>query len=67
MEAYRLFPGKDTFFLKTNSFNRLAGNKILMQQIKDGVSEEEIRKSWEPALSNFKAIRKKYLLYEDFE
>jgi uncharacterized protein YbbC (DUF1343 family) len=67
MEAYKLFPGKDSFFLKTNSFNRLAGNKVLMQQIKDGVSEEEIRKSWEPALSDFKAIRKKYLLYDDFE
>ena len=67
MEAYRLFPGKDSFFLKSNSFNRLAGNDILMQQIKDGKSEEEIRKSWEPKLSEFKAIRKKYLLYPDFE
>jgi len=67
IEAYKLFPGKDTFFLKTNSFNRLAGNDILMEQIKDGKSEEEIRKSWEPALTEFKSIRKKYLLYPDFE
>lgn len=67
MDAYKIFPGKDSFFLKTNSFNRLAGNDILMQQIKDGKSEEEIRKTWEPKLSEFKAIRKKYLLYEDFE
>jgi uncharacterized protein YbbC (DUF1343 family) len=67
MEAYKLFPGKDSFFLKTNSFNRLAGNDMLMQQIKDGVSEKEIRKSWEDGLIKFKAIRKKYLLYEDFE
>jgi uncharacterized protein YbbC (DUF1343 family) len=67
IEAYKIFPGKDTFFLKTNSFNRLAGNDVLMQQIKDGKSEEEIHKSWEPALSEFKKIRKKYLLYEDFE
>ncbi len=67
MEAYKLFPGKDTFFLKTNSFNRLAGNDVLMQQIKDGKSEEEIHKSWEPALSEFKKIRKKYLFYEDFK
>jgi uncharacterized protein YbbC (DUF1343 family) len=67
IEAYKIFPGKDTFFLKTNSFNRLAGNNVLMQQIKTGLSEEEIRRSWEPALSNFKAIRKKYLLYDDFE
>jgi uncharacterized protein YbbC (DUF1343 family) len=37
-----------------------------MQQIIDGTSEEEIRKSWEPALSNYKEIRKKYLLYKDF-
>ena len=67
IEAYKLFPGKDSFFLKSNSFNRLAGNDILMQQIKEGKSEEEIRKSWEPALHEFKIIRKKYLLYEDFE
>lgn len=67
IEAYKLFPGKDSFFLKTNSFNRLAGNNILMQQIKDGKTEEDIRKSWEPALAEFKKIRKKYLMYDDFE
>jgi uncharacterized protein YbbC (DUF1343 family) len=67
IDAYKIFPGKDSFFLKTNSFNRLAGNDVLMQQIKEGKSEQEIRKSWEPALSEFKKIRKKYLLYEDFE
>src|SRR6187431_3643459 len=66
-DAYKIFPIKDSFFLKTNSFNRLAGSDMLMQQIKDGKSEEEIRKSWEPKLSEFKAVRKKYLLYEDFE
>jgi uncharacterized protein YbbC (DUF1343 family) len=67
IEAYKLFPQKDSFFLRSNSFNRLSGTDVLMQQIKDGKSEEEIRKSWEPKLSEFKAIRKKYLLYEDFE
>ena len=30
-----------------------------------GMSEEEIRASWEPALSKYKEIRKKYLLYPD--
>ena len=67
IDAYKIFPGKDSFFLKTNSFNRLAGNDILMQQVKDGKSEEDIRKSWEPALDEFKKMRKKYLLYPDFE
>ncbi len=67
IEAYTLFPGKDTFFLKNNFFNKLAGNDILMQQVKAGKSEIEIRKSWAPGLTAFKAIRKKYLLYKDFE
>ena len=64
LEAYRLFPDKEKFF--RGSFNRLAGNDVLMQQIKDGKSEAEIRKSWEPALSNYKKTRKKYLMYADF-
>ncbi|HEY0433612.1 MAG TPA: DUF1343 domain-containing protein, partial [Chitinophagaceae bacterium] len=67
IHAYNLFPGKDTFFLKNNYFNKLAGTDRLMQQIKDGTPEAEIRKSWEPALSAFKKIRRKYLFYEDFE
>jgi uncharacterized protein YbbC (DUF1343 family) len=45
------------------SFNKLAGNDKLMWQVKSGKTEAQIRKSWEPALANFKKIRKKYLLY----
>ena len=67
LEAYRLFPGKDSFFLKNNFFNKLAGNATFQQQIKDGLTETAIRKSWEPGIKQFKAIRKKYLLYKDFE
>lgn len=67
LEAYKLFPDKENFFKKGNGFNRLAGNDELMQQIKDGKTEQEIRASWEPKLSEFKKIRKKYLLYPDFE
>ena len=66
IEAYKLFPQKDSFFLKNNFINLLAGSDALAKQIKEGKSETEIRKSWEPALSNFKKIRTKYLLYEDF-
>jgi len=66
LEAYRLIPDKDSFFLRNGSgFDRLAGGPTLRQQIKEGLSEDAIRKTWEPALSNFKAIRKKYLLYAD--
>jgi uncharacterized protein YbbC (DUF1343 family) len=70
LNAYKLFPDKENFFIIPKSgnadqsfFNKLAGNAELMQQIKAGVSEEEIRKSWEPKLTEFKEIRKKYLLY----
>ena len=70
IEAYRLFPDKEKFFILPKSgdadasfFNKLAGNSTLMQQIKSGASETEIRDSWKPGLDAFKLIRKKYLLY----
>ena len=66
MQAYSLFPDKSKFFISATSLNRLAGNDQLEQQIKEGKSDKQIRASWEPALTNFKAIRKKYLLYNDF-
>jgi uncharacterized protein YbbC (DUF1343 family) len=66
IQAYKLFPDKQNFFLKTSHFNSLAGNDALIQQIKDGIPEAGIRKSWEPQLRNFKLLRKKYLLYKDF-
>ncbi|MDB5195912.1 MAG: hypothetical protein JWP88_282 [Flaviaesturariibacter sp.] len=66
LEAYRLFADKASFF-KEAGFNRLAGTDELMNQIKSGKTEAEIRQSWEPKLSAFKTIRKRYLLYPDFE
>lgn len=66
LDAYKLFPGRDSFFLKNNFFNKLAGSDLLMKQIRNNTPETAIRKSWEPALTRFKAIRKKYLLYADF-
>lgn len=68
IEAYKLFPGKDSFFLyKGRNFDRLAGNSELRDQIVKGLTEEAIRESWQADLTRFKAIRKKYLLYKDFE
>lgn len=64
LNAYKLFPGKDSFFLKNNFINKLAGNDELMQQVKQGKSAAAIRQSWEPGLINFKKIRSKYLLYK---
>ena len=68
IELYKAYPYKEKFFdskqsPQINDFNKLAGVYELKQQIIAGKSEEEIRASWEPALSNFKKIREKYLLY----
>lgn len=57
---------KDSNYFDEN-FNFHAGNDVLQKQIKEGKTEEEIRKSWQADIAKFKPIRKKYLLYEDFE
>ena len=55
------FPDKDKFFVP--HFATWAGSNVLAQQIKDGLSEEKIRASWQPDLEKFKSTRLKYLLY----
>lgn len=62
---YDAFPEKEKFF--TPFFSKLAGSDELMKQIKNKISEEEIRQSWQKDLNQFKKIRSKYLLYDDFE
>ena len=61
-EFYAAYPDKAKFFRPAN-FDRLAGTTKLRNQIIEGKSEEEIRKSWEPALGQYKEMRKGYLLY----
>jgi uncharacterized protein YbbC (DUF1343 family) len=69
IELYRAFPDKPNFFNKSLSkeigdIDKLAGTREFKEQIIAGTSEEEIRKSWEPGLSNYKKMRRKYLLYK---
>ena len=68
MELYKNHPHKEKFFDSklSNQMNRIEiqiGTSEFRHQIINGVSEEEIRKSWEPGLSEYKEMRKKYLLY----
>ena len=56
---------KDNFF--NSYFNTLAGNDKLQTQIKEGLTEEEIKITWQKDLENYKTMRHKYLLYEDFQ
>lgn len=64
MEMQHRVP-KGRFFLKNNFFDRLAGTTELRRQIEQGLSEADIRATWQPGLNHFKEIRKKYLIYED--
>jgi uncharacterized protein YbbC (DUF1343 family) len=68
MELYRAHPHKEKFFDSSLSnqmgtIEKLIGSGLFRQQIISGVPEEEIRASWEPGLSEYKLMRKKYLLY----
>ena len=47
-------------------FDLLAGTKKLRQQLSSGLSEDEIRASWQAGLKAFQAKRARYLLYTDY-
>ncbi|WP_319228530.1 DUF1343 domain-containing protein [Draconibacterium orientale] len=61
IDFYNKSDDKENFF--TPFFDKLAGTDQLRKQIIAGMSEEEIRESWQTDLDNFKQLRKKYLLY----
>jgi uncharacterized protein YbbC (DUF1343 family) len=68
MDLYKAYPAKDKFFDRSQSkqmgdIDKLAGTTLFKEQIKAGKSEAEIRQSWEPQLSAYKEMRKKYVLY----
>ncbi len=63
LSYYKAYPNKEKFFTNEKFFNLLAGNDILIKQIKDEVSEVDIKKSWEKDLTRYMLMRKKYLLY----
>ena len=68
IELYKASPHKENFFKSSLSkqmgtIEKLIGVSNFRQQIIDGKSEKEIRATWEPGLSKYKQMRKKYLLY----
>jgi len=68
IELYKASPRKADFFnnklsAEVGTIEARIGVGDFRQQIIDGKSEKEIRASWEPGLSKYKLMRKKYLLY----
>jgi len=67
LDFYNKMPDKSKFFTRATFFDKLAGTDELRKQIIAGKTEEEIKASWKPELDAYKEMRKKYLLYPDFQ
>ena len=68
MELYKAYPYKEKFFdyhqsKQMGDIDKLAGTIAFKEQIASGMSEADIRKTWEPGISKYKQMREKYLLY----
>jgi len=62
VDAYNKYPNKEKFFGKT--FTIHVGNTSLETQLKQGLSVQEIEKSWRKDIEEFKLLRAKYLIYK---
>jgi uncharacterized protein YbbC (DUF1343 family) len=65
MDMYISLQKRKDFFI--DYFDLLSGTNKLRDQIIEGESIENIKKSWQAEIEEFKKIRIKYLLYPDFE
>ena len=68
IDLYNAYPKKEDFFnyklsKEVGNFDFRAGLSSVREMIIAGKSEKEIRASWEPGLTKYKEMRKKYLLY----
>jgi uncharacterized protein YbbC (DUF1343 family) len=62
IKAYENSTDKSKFFL-TDGFTKHAGTTTLQKQIEAGMSEADIKATWQKDLENFKKTRAKYLIY----
>ena len=67
IDFYHKYENKSDFLTRENWFNLLAGNDELLALIKNGKSDQEILEALNPEVEKYKQLRKKYLLYPDFE
>jgi uncharacterized protein YbbC (DUF1343 family) len=62
LDFYKKYPDKDKFF--NGSFDRLAGTPDLKEQIRMGLTEQQIKETWQSDLDAYRKMRLKYLLYQ---
>ena len=63
IDAYKNATLKSKVF-NTKNFTTHAGTAKLQQQIESGLSEDDIRKTWQNDLNAYKKVRESYLIYE---
>ena len=63
IKAYENSTDKSLFFL-TNGFTKHAGTTKLQKQIEAGMTEADIKATWQEDLKHFRNIRVKYLIYK---
>ncbi|TYA86775.1 exo-beta-N-acetylmuramidase NamZ family protein [Seonamhaeicola marinus] len=63
IKAYQNATDKSKFF-NTDNFTKHAGTTTLQKQIESGMSETDIKATWQKDLEAFKLVRKKYLIYD---
>lgn len=62
-KTHQEYAPKTPFFNKNKFFSKLAGTNKLQQQIEAGMTEDEIKATWQEGLEAFAKIRAKYLMY----
>ena len=63
IKAYQNSTDKSLFF-NTANFTKHAGTSKLQEQIESGLTEAQIKATWQEGLIAFKAIREKYVIYD---
>jgi uncharacterized protein YbbC (DUF1343 family) len=67
LDFYKKYEVEKDFINREKWFNTLAGTDVLLKKIREEVGEDEILQLFDPEIQKYKEIRKKYLLYSDFE
>jgi uncharacterized protein YbbC (DUF1343 family) len=63
-KMYEETGNKESFFLRSGYFEKLAGTTQIRDHLLAGKSLDALRKTWKEDLSSFEKLRKPYLIYE---
>jgi uncharacterized protein YbbC (DUF1343 family) len=67
IQFFNDFKNPEEFWKSKRWIDLLSGDSNFYDQINNGLSEEEIKATWQSQLVKYKQMRKKYLLYPDHE